>query len=375
MKLRTLTPVHVGDGEEIIPWEYELVGNRKLRVYSFEGLLKELEEKLSGSALKNTLKRLSQDIKINGFKKSLGDFLRENGLSLKSLYEIERKTSLRRGNEYKGIKSFIKSSGKVYIPGSEVKGALRTIFIFGAVYRDLKEGKKDSLNFVIKTVEDALKSGRCLKDKKFWQDIERKLENYFFVNGAPERDAKYDLFKTLRVSDSLTREPSQVLYVDDVTILGSSKVFYDPHELLKEGQEFELRIEVDEDYKKVLKRFHKNPYIDLINWEFLQESSYNFYRFLLAEEESFFERFSIDGVRRDLRKVKEALSRGEFVVRIGKHQGFLSLTVMLLVKLGAKELYRKFYEKFISAPGKPVNKTRKITKEGRLLGFCTLELS
>lgn len=375
MRLRTLTPVHVGDGEEIIPWEYELVGNRKLRVYSFEGLLKELEEKLSGSALKNTLKRLSQDIKINGFKKSLGDFLRENGLSLKSLYEIERKTSLRRGNEYKGIKSFIKSSGKVYIPGSEVKGALRTIFIFGAVYRDLKEGKKDSLNFVIKTVENALKSGRSLKDKKFWQDIERKLENYFFVNGAPERDAKYDLFKTLRVSDSLPREPSQVLYVDDVTILGSSKVFYDPHELLKEGQEFELRIEVDEDYKKVLKRLHKNPYIDLINWEFLQESSYNFYRFLLAEEEAFFEKFSLDGVRRDLRKVKEALSRGEFVVRIGKHQGFLSLTVMLLVKLGAKELYRKFYEKFISAPGKPVNKTRKITKEGRLLGFCTLELS
>ncbi|WP_461829497.1 type III-A CRISPR-associated RAMP protein Csm5 [Aquifex sp.] len=375
MRLKTLTPVHIGDGEEIIPWEYELIGSKRLRVYSFEGLLKELKEKFSGSVLKSTLKRLAQDIRVNGFRKSLGEFLKENRLNLKGLYELETKTSLRRGDEYKGVKSFIKSSGKVYIPGSEVKGALRTVFIFGAVYRDLNKGNKESLNFVIKTVEEALKSGRSLKDKKFWQDIEQRLENHFFIEGAPEEDAKYDLFKVLRVSDSFSKEPSESLYVDDVTLLGSRRVFYDPHELLREGQEFELSIEVDNEYRSFLKRLHRNPYIDLLSLEFLQESAYNFYRFLLGEEEAFFDKFPLEKAHRDLERVKRSLSKGEFVLRIGKHQGFLSLTVMLLVKLGAKELYRRFYERFLSAPGKPVNKTRKITKEGHLLGFCTLQLT
>ncbi|EDP72903.1 hypothetical protein HG1285_19021, partial [Hydrogenivirga sp. 128-5-R1-1] len=61
------------------------------------------------------------------------------------------------------------------------------------------------------------------------------------------------------------------------------------------------------------------------------------------------------------------------ILRLGKHQGFLSTTINLLVKELDPELYSQAY-KYLVHRGYPdfPNKSRKLTIDNELLGWCVL---
>jgi len=160
MKLRTISPIHVGDGEEIIPWEYSVTG-RSFSYYPVERITEGLRRNFSGQRLRNMLIRLRDEVRNYGFKKSLGEFLRENSISIEPIYTLPLKADLKKENSYKGVKSFIKSAEGAYVPGSEIKGALRTVFIFGVIYRDSKAG--------------------------VWDKASREIQGLIFLKNAPSR--------------------------------------------------------------------------------------------------------------------------------------------------------------------------------------------
>ncbi len=337
-------------------------------IFPVEHIIKELTNSYSGQRLRNLLLELRNHVRDFGFSKHLGDFVKDNRLSLNPLYSLECKTSLK-DREFKSIKSHVKSVEGVYIPGSEIKGALRTIFIFGVVREALKRGDERHITFIAKAVEWALNN---LDDKKVWDRALRRIQNYFFRD-KNNKDAQYDLFKALVVSDSRPKPPEEVLYVDSIHLVGSNRNFSEPHELIKPDTEFDIDIQIDEEHKKALKKVSQNPYIDKLTLEFLQESATSFYGFLLEEDAEFFHRHDVNGAIDDLSEVSGIRKEGNFLFRVGKHQGFLSTTIMLLLKKTRPELYEQVYRKVVPKARDELNKTRKITGEGRVLGWCVLE--
>jgi len=340
MKIFTLSPVHIGSGEETTPWEYGL-GKGKLEIYNFESVVNELSLRFSGQRLKNLMLELRDLIKGEGFNRTLGEYLSEKNIHVEPLYRIDCKAKLGEVR-HKGIKEFIKTGNKVYIPGSEIKGALRTLFIFGLIY-------------------------------KLWDKANIQLEELIL---RPRGDAKYDIFKAVKVSDTSLVDPSQVLYVDTVSMVGSRRSFFDPHEVMKEGISLDFSLEISEDDKKALKKIYADSYmherIDLLTFEFLHESSLSFHRFLLDIERKFFERHGRYDILKSLNNIGEALAKGDFVLRLGKHQGFLSITTMLPLYLGDKNFFANVFKNiFRNSRPEPI-KTRKVTSFGKTLGWCRL---
>ena len=117
----------------------------------------------------------------------------------------------------------------------------------------------------------------------------------------------------------------------------------------------------------------ENPYVDYLTLENLKEFSQEFYRFLYDVESSFFSRKGLEV--NGLDKVKEALGNGDFILRIGKHQGFLSLTIMLMFYINKKleNFYKEVYKAVVPKFSGEVNKTRKLTSENKLLGWVILK--
>ncbi len=371
MKIRNITPVHVGDGEEIIPWEYA-IEEEKLSVYPVEHIVRKLSESYKGQRLRNLLLSLRDGVKEKGFRSNFGNFMREQGINIEPLYRLPLKSQLKNG-EYKPIKRFIKNIEGVYIPGSEVKGALRTVFLFGILYRGLSRKKPIHFLHLKELVSDII----CTTPKDKFMDRAYALMDTCITRhkSINREDAKYDLFKALVVGDTNPAPVGEVLYVDNVTILGSSRrKFSEPHELLKPDSTFEISIEIDEDMKNALKKSTDNPYIDLLTEEFLHESALKFTKWILEEDKKFFERGHYK-MPNSIDEVGDTIAKKKFPIRIGKHQGFLSTTIMKMLKLGDEELYKEFFQKVITKSNRPPNKTRKITESGDILGWCILEES
>jgi len=366
MKLRTISPIHVGDGEEIIPWEYSVTG-RSFSYYPVERITEGLRRNFSGQRLRNMLIRLRDEVRNYGFKKSLGEFLRENSISIEPIYTLPLKADLKKENSYKGVKSFIKSAEGAYVPGSEIKGALRTVFIFGVIYRDSKAGG-NLLRKLGGILNDYLNRSRRADDrekKRIWDKASREIQGLIFLKNAERQDAKYDIFKVVMVSDTQPAKPSETLYVDLIKLAGSSRDLEDPHELMKEGVELSFSLKIDEDRKRGLNEAYKNPYTDLLTEDFLYESSRLFYRFLVDKEREFFGGRYYD-------PVEESLNKGDFLLRIGKHQGFLSITIMLPILLGNKKLFDAIFKEVVPEPRNKTNKTRKVTSEDKPLGWIVI---
>ncbi len=363
MKIEAITPVHIGSGEEIIPWEYSIVG-KKLGIYPVDYIVSSLANIYKGARLRNLLIALRNEVKEYGFKKSFGDFLRSERIALEPLYTLEFRTNLRGGGEYRTVKSFIKSKDRVYIPGSEIKGALRTAFIFGVILREIKKENYSLLGRIVSIVKRALQT-------KEWGEASSKIESLILRRGSPN-DARYDLFRAIEVSDSTEAEPSGTLYVDSVNVIGASESIQEIDELLKPSRSFEVEVHIDEDSKKALSKITDNPYVELLDLEFLKESATEFYKFLLDVDRKYFDKHAYEISGDPLKEPEEALTRGDFLLRIGKHQGFLSMTLTITILMGDKGLYEKLYKGVVPKFSGGINKTRKLTSEGKALGWCRL---
>jgi len=133
-KIEVLTPLHIGSGEKLYPLEYLIEQKEFLRVN-----MDKLFTETSFDRERFINKSKSRDF-------YLGNFDRNNALK-HSLYKInihpstakELKENIKTRNSF--ILDFIKEGKNFYIPGSSVKGAIRTTLLWNL----LKESEKKEL--------------------------------------------------------------------------------------------------------------------------------------------------------------------------------------------------------------------------------------
>lgn len=210
--LTTIGPVHIGTGRQYKKKDYFLNGRESVSVLDVPKFLELLNEK----QLKDYCDFLQKDS-----SEGLQDFLdRQENLEIRNrideaaLYSVKAKLARSRGGSYQylDVFEFVKDAyGDPYIPGSSVKGMLRTALLSSIILdnRPLYQGHFDR-----ETVRDPQKqghktAGQIIEREAFWREkpdvgdpkIANDIMRYVSVSDSDSLSVgdlafvkKYDLF-------------------------------------------------------------------------------------------------------------------------------------------------------------------------------------
>lgn len=371
MKITTLTPIHIGNSETLTPLSYVISGNllyvinmdiffsklsktqRESYVEWMDPILakiSELDRKADQSKGNKELSKKLKDQKREEEKKlSLKWFienrLRENPFEFaKRCLDYQIAFVIPPGRE--GFRLHIKDAGRgVYIPGTEIKGAMRTSLLYtllqdGTNYEILKK----ALNKLRLAFKKTLPSQNKAKELSHVADAQSEsgIERVFLR--GKERDAKYDLLKFLQISDTNSVNIAQ-LSISPIKVLGSSKNIppiwvetINPQTMFS----FDLKIQKE----AFLTPLGLGKWVDGLSQEKIFESCYNRSKEMLEEERKYFVNEKI--ISALIKRIEKENQPSSPLLRLGSGQGFLGTTVDLKVKQKDPELYEEVIRKGVS---------------------------
>ncbi|MEJ5287587.1 MAG: type III-A CRISPR-associated RAMP protein Csm5 [Candidatus Kapaibacteriota bacterium] len=258
--LKTITPIHIGSGKEIAPEEYFYHNGKSFRI-DLEQCFKFLGEKVGFKTLKDRLQDWSEYIIQNTqmtsetkarekYQLSIFDFV-TNFLKDSSLKKVLESEII---NNERFHLYFLESPEKprtnvieiaklpdnsAYIPGSSIKGVIRTALLFISI---LEQPNFNFNRFIPQGSEK-------IKPKEL---DDRLYEEFFYCRFEDQRhfDAKYDLLKFIGVRDcyiveSNASNPFELMKVDLFLRNGKTQPQTPTVELIKENVVFKGEIFVD----------------------------------------------------------------------------------------------------------------------------------
>lgn len=201
LEIEVISPLFIGNGEKYAHFEYVYDG---VSFYPIN-IEKLVEEKLreEDKTIYNTVINGIENLNLNELcKGSKIDYRKYARYSLVSPnLDIKR-----------DVYQFIKTGGKVYIPGTSIKGALRSVLTKQAVNPNTKPGYKyftESINEAFKNLNKGRKSDSD-SDKTKYLDDEADEKVFGKTYDSP--------FRFISISDSNLQEPD-VLKVFEIKIL------------------------------------------------------------------------------------------------------------------------------------------------------------
>jgi CRISPR-associated protein Csm5 len=329
VKIETLSPLHIGNGEKYDKLSF-IQDGEKIYIVDFERIKRVLNKR---EEIENFTNWVLQEVKS---RTTLTDFFRNktyyiSKLKETAIYWVKNYTK----KQLSEIECFIKQNYKVYIPGSEIKGSIRTALWHGLLKR---EYTPEFLEELKKVCEEENK-----KFKKSLIELGRKFENKLFRIRS-KGDGKYDLLKFLCISDSNSKDPSECLFVSEIKILNTNRSIY--QELLKKGETFTCDINL-QNKEKILNLFgYTNTQKKIIsNIKEIFHTCYEWTNQLIDAELAY---DYPPTIKEKLKNIKEKNKPESPVIRIGKNQGFLSVTIGLFIKEKDKNLFEKFLSRVTS---------------------------
>ncbi len=257
MKIRTVSPVHIGSGDVLSRMEF-IVDKGRILVIDFYKLFEILDKK--GKDLKAVTEEMSQKYF------SLENFLAKHEISPKAVVKRE----IRISDELSvnsDIKEAVKLKNLPYIPGSSIKGSIRTAVLWKIVNEN-----RDLVNMAVTNVYNLLrKEGNR---KKILLKADDELQKKVFGN-----DPREDVFRYVKVSDSDVFSDLAVYKAD---VVGSSRKISVFVEAIPEGSESSFHLKVDGDsLKRLLKG---NGHIRNIDTDFIFDSLKEFSKAVIESE-------------------------------------------------------------------------------------------
>jgi len=208
IKLKTLSPIHIGSGNTLSPLDY-FIDEKNFNVVETEGLLKDDE-----------------------FLKRKEDFIRKTSIGIRNIKEIletkllkkhinysipiDLSTTLYVKNHQIEAKEFIKSAGRVFIPGSSLKGSI----LSGVIWKEAYKGK-------------------LYPSQNLAENILSKISKSPLKN-------KYSPW--ISISDSNFLKPEECLEISLIKVVGAGgreQGIPTLSEVLKKGIEFEMEMKAE----------------------------------------------------------------------------------------------------------------------------------
>jgi len=296
MILETLTPVFIGSGESIEPYEY-FIKDRFYRInlpkfiLSLDKANKEEFLKISSSDMiktRNFIKEMVDTSKVQEYSMEIDSDVLE-------VYEDKKNDP----NNQLSIQTFIKTSSRPFIPGSSVKGAIRTALLYSMTTKPLPE------------------SG----------NIEKDVFEY--------KNPQDDPFRVLKISDSLPLSFDDMKIYNVKTFSKKDRFSASGYNMMFEGTKsyyFDRAsvashdIWIDENLKK------KSEFID-INIKKIISSCNEFYGMVINKELEFYgsskTSYAYEKYEQLAKDMGSLKNENSFILRLGWGSGYNSVTINL----------------------------------------------
>jgi len=200
--IRTLSPLHIGSGEEISPLEYLMDRGMFYRL-DMDGLFADPEFQ----------RMKEQFISSSGSQRYVGSLLPRDVLARHVLYRISIAPNASGVNPI-NVKACIKSMGRIYIPGSSIKGSILSAVMEKVLYQKRVQSLSDFESLLSTVIGEMT----AMKDKgRFsrWLDVTdtecRPIEEAAELTsvkifGAKTRKAMPMLVETIKKDTAFTAE-------------------------------------------------------------------------------------------------------------------------------------------------------------------------
>lgn len=361
-KLRALTPIFIGNGESIKPFSYLLDGNivHVIDEDKFFAQLSLKEQELYQKWIESIIYPLDQlNDEIN---KAREDFDKRRQL-IRRRREIEAKFSLWNflanvlktrplpfvskceayavkcnvSPEQDGFRLCMKDMAqKPYMPGTEIKGALRTAILYALVsdsknYPWLREKIKE-ISSLFKSETQKWKTIRNFE--KIAGNVEAKM-----LRGkkkdAIRDDAKFDFLRMIHVSDSTSLNPNS-LCIELTQMFGTRRYTKTWVETISPGSEVSVLISFGNP-DHILKELGLERLHEWISLPKLLEACYVRSKDILEEEARYFSNEL--RLKTLISKLQRENKPDAPLLRIGQGQGFLGITVGLSIMKRDQKLF------------------------------------
>jgi len=404
--LKIITPVHIGSGHKYGGLEYlredkpggqavvhrispetllNVLGSDYLRFSDWlEGKLQEL------TAIEDDRQRKRKRTELMHLRKFCQDSnIPPTSFFGSSVYQIAAPSNLYPDLE---VSEFPKQGAFPYVPGSEVKGAIRTAVLYELLQRDA--ASKQWLINKIKSFGEDRSNKRLIADLgnksyldwgkrkqkgqltvamgKIEEELQKRLVRTKGQGGSD--DAQYDLLKFLQVGDSLPFDMATYMQICPVRAINTSKNVKLWQEILVPDIELvltDLQIimrkpaDLDKQHFSALQQ----TYIQEDEGAAILAACHKFANDLLIEEKSFFQQRSPNIVHL-IDKLSELNIPKAPLLRLGMGQGYLSVTINLLLKNDPKN--HSLYDQILihatrnisydQSHGGPLPKTRRLVQ-------------
>ena len=417
--IRTETPLHIGSGREISPFEYIVIGQKYYRLNEAKVFSKIAENHMDfGNKLNQWIEDKNQELEdtkdnkkqsqlradfnlISFIKNELGDVSLVNHIKTNILDFAKYSMPCQDMAGKKTFREQLKTAqNELYISGSSIKGVVKTALLYDAIKRT-KFKKR-----VKEIIDESIKYG-----KDNGKGISNQLEDLFLGCGVLDNenqikynDAKYSLMKLISFVDTngkSTEIEGKTANIDLYVINKSHQSQTPLVEVIKENCIFETRFKVDISFlltaKRLLKdpqniRFGKTEWIDIKeNFEFLFKISLdelslenaanferqvwqhianclcNFGKMVVKNERRWVDKDTLESSeKRELQNLfYKQLITNETCSKIGWASGFRSTTIFTILQEDDfyKDTIEKLLKKFkIGVPFKKKNEKLSIDK-------------
>ncbi|RDY23791.1 type III-A CRISPR-associated RAMP protein Csm5 [Romboutsia maritimum] len=328
-----ITPIHIGNGKEILPYEYVIKNG-----YMYKFNMMDIYENLNENNKRIFLKYVENDIiELRSF---IGEIYEEKfGYEYKvdictefeNLYNQKLK-GVKNKNEQNAlvINDFINTVNKTYIPGSSIKGAIRSAYLY-----DMGDREKLFDYKILKNNKGRIDPYKSEHKKS--EEYEVELLSCPNKNG--KKEPKTDPFKSIKITDSNFMQDALRLY--DINIYTYNKKdkklkkavpFYSLCTKSKlcsdDNIEFNFDINIFNGFFEkgsVKVKIGKNEILDSLNLkaEDMINRELDFF-----DEADYLETYNI---YEDIYEIYESLDKNnEALIRFGKGAGFDSTTFNLV---------------------------------------------
>jgi CRISPR-associated protein Csm5 len=310
--LEMLTPVHIGSGEKIDPYEYVITDKLYIiNLWKFISSLsfddKEKFLKISSSDMIETRKFIKEKADLN----NVTEYSMNVHRSVHNIYTDkigDEKNSL-------SIQTCIKTLDRPYIPGSSVKGPIRTALLFSMADKPIEKTWRVQQNvFKFKSAQDDPFRALSISDS-IPIDIDNML--IFPVKTYAKNKKKNDKFE----------ESGYIIIVEGTNSYYTGKTVKISHD-----------IAIDNRLQK-----QKN-FID-INPEKIASSCNEFYGRVIEEELNFYENsdtsFAYDTYKSFETDLPSLEKEGAFMLRLGWGSGYNSMTINLAKETPESKVSRR----------------------------------
>jgi CRISPR-associated protein Csm5 len=351
--LETISPIHIGSGDSYSSAEFLSIGStiHRMDINKIYELLTERERERFVDYLEDQQFRLD-------------DFFKGKNISITDsrLYSLEKKGQIPRE-----IKEHVKTGTTGYLPGSSLKGAIKT-----AVLNAFMDEKKIEKIGEIFDTTDAR--------KRNWE-IQRFIEGIFSSGG--KKSSYSDFMRFVQISDFI---PLYRLFVTEVKSLEvdddinrwywyqrNGRVVQSFLETIGIGEkmEGEIHFTYNDDVHHSL---GLKGNAEILNLEEIKYFVYNFSAEIIKHEISFAKKYNIDFLQDFYRKLMKLNTFESPVIKLGHGVGYLGTTVGLEIKKQDHEIFELVRK---SLRGRSYEfeypKTRRIAIEENVpLGWCKI---